>query len=221
MIGEKITPWILMTLMVLLISPNLFAQFGSKSRTYARYPNIRIFARYDQFQSNDKSLFNDGDKELSGGISYMPNAEYLVPSIGISYGAQEGQTFFKFSGNNYQARYFHEVVNLELGLLWYPMKRKTNGANIYLHAHAMSGYHMIELNKKAIPVNAPSSDRNFSWGYEGGLGIDWTTKSSDYSNKYFSRFGYFLEIGLKKENVLLLKENSNNNSLFFKAGIGW
>ena len=181
------------------------------------YPTASFHLTQHNYSGEKNKSFGESPTGYAIGVNILTQREYIVPYVGVNYGAQNGKQSFLDGTTVFSSNYNYQYASGEFGIYFFPIGRCDRGLNVYINGAGLGSYNSLSLKTSTTLTNIPKSEQNFGTGYKGNVGFEWILQTRGTRTKWTA----YAEIGFKKETVKLLKQNFNLDTLNYSVGLGW
>ncbi|MCX7977453.1 MAG: hypothetical protein N2578_00445 [Bdellovibrionaceae bacterium] len=145
----------------------------------------------------------------------LADGEYLVPYGKARANLVSGRQGFLDGSTPITSNFIFYDGQGELGLAFYPIKRRKGEVNIYLSAAGVLSYSYLSLERTLIVTNIPLSDQTFGGGYSTSLAGEWIFGMG------VSKWSIAAEITYRQISATLLKTKFDLSNISLGIGLGW
>lgn len=183
----------------------------------SNYPTASFHLTQHNYSGEKNKSFGESPTGYAIGVNILTQREYIVPYVGVNYGAQNGKQTFLDGTTEFSSNYNYQYASGEFGVYFFPIGRRERGLNVFVNGAVAGSYNSLSLKTSSSFTNIPKSEQNFGTAYKGNVGFEWILQSRGTRTKWTA----YAEIGFKKETVKLLKQDFNLDTLNYTIGVGW
>lgn len=187
------------------------------AKNSTNYPTASFHAIQHNYSGEKNKSFGESPTGYGVGVKILTQREYIVPYVGINYGAQNGKQSFLDGTTSLNSNYNYQYASGEFGIYFFPIGRRERGLNVYINGAGLGSYNSLSLKNSNTLTYIPKSEQNFGTGYKGHVGFEWILQTRGTRTKWT----LYTEIGFKKETVKLIKQDFNLDTLNYSVGLGW
>lgn len=166
--------------------------------------------------SGDKNTsLGEGSPGYGVEITISNDGYFLIPFFSSSLSMINSKQSFLDSATPVTSNFTYYGAEADVGLLLFPLSRRTKGFNTFLSGAGIVGYNFIALSKSTVLTSIPHNDQSFSAGYSAGLGAEWILGEDK------KKWSLLAKVEYKSASSTLLKRTFDLNRVCLSLGMGW
>jgi hypothetical protein len=182
----------------------------------SKYPNIILRGHQHLYTGLKNKSFADTQTGLGVSLHKLLKYEYFVPYFGIGFDTHAARQTFLDDATDVMTNYTFQSGSAELGAYVFPAGRQVKGMSVYLSGSGIFNYNFLALDKTKVFTKISNTDQNYGSGYKGAIGFEWIISKTPGA-----RWSLYGEMGFKKVQTVLAKQNFSLDSIMYTIGLGW
>ncbi len=194
-----------------------FNSVAYAQRNAFRSPTFNLKIHQHTYTGEKNKSFADTGTGYGVSLEKLFRYDILVPYFGISMGTHSGKQSFLDDKTEKKAYYLFQYGAAEVGAYLFPAGRQVKGMSFYVKGAGLFGYNALSIDSNIKFTKLTNSEQNYSGGYKGAVGLEWIfNRKSKYG-----KWSFYGEVGFKKEQTVLAKQNFSLDTLTYSLGLGW
>ncbi len=179
------------------------------------YPKTYLSAQENIYTGQNDFSFAGGSPGYGLKLTVLDEGQYFAPYFAADFSTINSSQNFLDSTTTVKANFVYYGSDADLGLFFFPIRRREKGFNVFVSGGGILGYNFISLNKNVTLNSIPYSDQAFSAGYTAGIGVELIFGQVD------RKWSLLAEVEYKSSTAKLLNSTFSLNNGCFSIGVGW